>query len=576
VEFEAVTENTGWLGDDAQLDIDSDDSNKYNAYWTISSTPFIGTGTDSGGSYDAYLKVMMERAVAQKAKVIVINGTGEDGDYGLDTVSTGVYRYSADDQVYLVVLNVTGTSAHFQSGMNTIILPRAIALQCQLNDTLYNLQNVGSSPLNGASFYSTDPLKTTASGHIIAVISKNVTASQAETILTTLTHNATGGRIGNNATISSTALYLLHLPNDILSAIPTSVMNSGMGEGPNYYSLGSVIGDIAGMVFDFLVWVATGGVLLLLAHLVKEGLMAISNLVSTAITAVEAAVDRIVDAFCAMVDWVIDLITSTLTTVFDPLISSVTKAINSYLNGLNSAMVVIQSDIENAGSILATGASSFVNALNGNLYWILFGIAIVFYAIILAISAITNVFSFIIGMIASLAAMYFIEQMLSSEYIGGGSFNINIDGLTADYVHNFALDAGAGPQTPEQEQSQEGLDWSAGLTMFGFLFGFVAAQATMLSIAIVGLSNIGLYGLCSFAAGVLGVIIGTSTIFGGPLKSLAGFIGLELGLFSVGEGILDVLTGTETTMAKKVFDTLAILTGFCSIGCSVESLYIGG
>jgi len=30
--------------------------------------------------------------------------------------------------------------------MNAIILPRAIALQCQLNDTLYDLQNVGSSP----------------------------------------------------------------------------------------------------------------------------------------------------------------------------------------------------------------------------------------------------------------------------------------------------------------------------------------------------------------------------------------------------------------------------------------------
>jgi hypothetical protein len=43
---------------------DQDDSNKYNAYWTISSTPFIGTGTDSGGSYDAYLKMKMERAIA--------------------------------------------------------------------------------------------------------------------------------------------------------------------------------------------------------------------------------------------------------------------------------------------------------------------------------------------------------------------------------------------------------------------------------------------------------------------------------------------------------------------------------
>ncbi|MCX6651583.1 MAG: hypothetical protein NT131_08030 [Methanomassiliicoccales archaeon] len=69
-----------------------------------------------------------------------------------------------------------------------------------------------------------------ASGHVIAVISKNVTAAQAEAILTKLTHNATGARIGNNVSVSSASLYLLHLPNDILSAIPTFVMNAGMGD----------------------------------------------------------------------------------------------------------------------------------------------------------------------------------------------------------------------------------------------------------------------------------------------------------------------------------------------------------
>ncbi len=346
VEFEAVAENAGWLGDDAQLDIDQDDSNKYNAYWTISSTPFIGTGTDSGGSYDAYLKMKMERAVAEKAKVIVINVTGEDGDYGLDAVSTGVYRYSADDQVYLVVLNVSGTSAHFQSGMNTIILPRAIALQCQLNDTLYDLQNVGNTPLNGASFYSTDPLKSTASGHIIAVISKNVTASQAETILTMLTHNSTGGRIGNNVTISPTALYLLHLPNDILSAIPTSVMNSGMGEGPNYYSLGSIIGDIAGMVFDFMVWVATGGVLLLLAHLVKEGLKAIGNLASDLWDDVQDAVDRIVDAFWECVNYIIKLIKTAYESLIAEPLNNIRDSFVSWALGIISVIKNVSTSVE--------------------------------------------------------------------------------------------------------------------------------------------------------------------------------------------------------------------------------------
>lgn len=75
-----------------------------------------------------------------------------------------------------------------------------------------------------------------------------------------------------------------------------------------------------------LVWVATGGVLLLLAHLVKEGLKVISNLISTAITAVEAAVDRIVDAFAAFVDWMIDYICDMFSTL-------IAEPLNSMIEG---------------------------------------------------------------------------------------------------------------------------------------------------------------------------------------------------------------------------------------------------
>jgi hypothetical protein len=254
--------------------------------------------------------------------------------------------------------------------MNAIILPRAIALQCQLNDTLYDLQNVTNTPLNCASFYSTDPLKATASGHIIAVISKNVTASQAETILTMLTHNATGGRIGNNVTISTTALYLLHLPNDILSAIPTSVMNSGMGEGPNYYSLGSIISDIAGMAFDFLVWVATGGVLLLLAHLVKEGLKVISNLISTAISAVEAAVDRIVDAFCAMVEWVIGFIQGTIDSLMNGMIGGLQQLGNAFCGQAHISCNAAAIDYNTTGVVSQEQINKIAAALIGTFFHI--------------------------------------------------------------------------------------------------------------------------------------------------------------------------------------------------------------
>ena len=290
--------------------------------------------------------------------------------------------------------------------MNTIILPRAIALQCQLNDTLYDLQNVTNTSFSGASFYSTDPLKATASGHIIAVISKNVTASQAETILTMLTHNATGGRIGNNVTISSTALYLLHLPNDILSAIPTSVMNAGMGEGPNYYSLGSVIGDIAGMVFDFLVWVASGGVLLLLAHLVKEGLKAISNLISTAITAVEAAVDRIVDAFCEFVDWMVDIICTTILAPIQSLCEGIWNGLDAWMLDLLT-MIDHQSMNVEAGAISQSSAVHGITAyiINSDLVKIILAIGLAVFIAMLCVQPLISPYMFVIDLVVPIIMM---------------------------------------------------------------------------------------------------------------------------------------------------------------------------
>jgi hypothetical protein len=418
LEFLAVADNAVFTGDDEKLDVSPSGNLDHDVTWDMmynsTTLSFQGSKDTLDHDTDAYMKVMLERAVSEKAKVIVINGTGEDGDYGLDAVSTGVYRYSADDQVYLVVLNVTGTSAHFQSGMNAIILPRAIALQCQLNDTLYDLQNISSSPLNGASFYSTNVSSASASGHIIAVISKNVTATQAETILTMLTHNETGGRVGNNLTISSTSLYLLHLPSDILSAIPTSVMNSGLGAGPSFLDPLGTICDIAGMVFDFLVWVATGGVLLLLAHLVKEGLKAISNLVSTAITAVEAAVDRIVDAFCAMVDWVVDLMITYLDVLFSPIVQSIEDAVVSYCEGVNSAYQKAEQDVVNFGAVSGETLSQLFNAANANLFMIILGAAIALKIILDAFTVITAGMTFLLILLISPIIGYIMNEVIKA------------------------------------------------------------------------------------------------------------------------------------------------------------------
>jgi hypothetical protein len=166
-------------------------------------------------------------------------------------------------------------------------------------------------------------------------------------------NNSTGARIGNNVTISSTSVYLLHLPNDILSSIPTSVMNSGMGRGHYYFDpvhqifvIFNGITDLAGMAFDFLVWVATGGVLLLFVHLVEIGLEAIGKMLAAAAAAVQDVVDAIVDAFCAFVDWAIEFIKSTFNSLIAEPLNNRWESLEAWVLGLLSTVKNVCSKID--------------------------------------------------------------------------------------------------------------------------------------------------------------------------------------------------------------------------------------
>ncbi|HUT27229.1 MAG TPA: hypothetical protein VMW85_04190 [Methanomassiliicoccales archaeon] len=332
--------------------------------------------------------------------------------------------------------------------MNTIILPRAIALQCQLNDTLYNLASISSGdPLYGASFYSTDASSASASGHVIAVISKNVTAAQAEAILTKLTHNATGARIGNNVTISSTAVYLLHLPNDILSAIPTSVMNSGMGGGHYYFDpvhqifvIFSGITEIAGMIFNFLVFVASGGLLLLFIHLVEIGLEAIGNMLSAAAAAVQDAMDAIVDAFAAFVDWIIVIAIEMMNQLYASVLAPILSLGENSYSSISAAANCVNETGDNDDK------SSLSDALYGNLFLSMFILAIGINAVLLALKIISGGMTFLLGTLVTIVVMVLITEILGINPNGDDPGNPNDtseDSVSAWIVSFFGQQSGA-------------------------------------------------------------------------------------------------------------------------------------
>ena len=280
-----------------------------------------------------------------------------------------------------------------------------------------------------------------ASGHIIAVISKNVTASQAETILTMLTHNATGVRVGNNVTISSTSLYLLHLPSDILSAIPTSVMNAGLGAGPSFLDPLGTICDIANMVFDFLVWVATGGVLLLLAHLVKEGLKAISNLVSTAISAVEAAVDRIVDAFCAFVDWIKEFIDQLIGSIMGSVINELGDRVSSYCANLGAVCLSADAEIEASGAVTEKTRADVLKTICGGLLLYVSGLVMLIMVFFLSIKVVTGGFGFVASLAISALATALVVTALGS-FVAYVNYETNPNGAFHDFISGVICSVG--------------------------------------------------------------------------------------------------------------------------------------
>ncbi|MCX6651177.1 MAG: hypothetical protein NT131_05940 [Methanomassiliicoccales archaeon] len=391
-----------------------------------------------------------------------------------------------------------------------------------------------------------------ASAHVIAVISKNVTAAQAEAILTKLTHNATDARIGNNVTISSTAVYLLHLPNDILSSIPTFVMNAGMGQGPNYLDPFAVISDIAGMSFDFLVWVASGGLLLLLVHLVEIGLESIGNMLAAAAAAVQDAVDAIVDAFMAFVDWIIDLMVTYLDALFSPIIQSIEDAIISYCEGVNSAYQKAEEDVINFGSVTGETTSQLFSAANANLFIIILGVGIALKIILDAFTVLTAGMTFLLMLLISPIIGYIMNEVIKAfdydEFVG--SICESFEGL----YHWMEETFGPGEDPPTHVQ----VAWIAigcCLNVVGVFYSLNGFLHDCLGTAI------------DLALGIISTVIG---LFATSINSIGlGLLGIGLGCVPL---IHTIINFKESTGSDKVLNLIVLTFGGIGIYCSSKAI----
>jgi|GEM_PF-6100063 len=67
-------------------------------------------------------------------------------------------------------------------------IPRSIAIDSQINQTQGDLGTVSQTPLHGAAFSFVNG-SANSSSHLITVISKDMTAPQAEELQHMMTHN---------------------------------------------------------------------------------------------------------------------------------------------------------------------------------------------------------------------------------------------------------------------------------------------------------------------------------------------------------------------------------------------------
>ena len=327
-------DDAGTVGDDIRMDISPVNGVMDLGFTYSYSTPLLEiwsvgdhSGEWIGGHSDADVYLTVEKVIQQHSHTIVVNGTGNNS-YGLDKVGNA-YRYSADDQVYVLDLICSGSDSTFCSGVNTIILPRSIAVNSLLDQYLSNPSTITSdNPLYGAAFAYTNQSAASGSGHVIAVISQSLTYQAAETLLTMLTHGPGNAVVGRGTVIEDPdMLYLMHLPIDVLRTIPmVDMQGSALGYDVNIIDIAHYIVGIAEFAFNMLV--AGPNLLINFAKIMWNLGLAVVNALGQAMNAaVAAATQAVADAFNAFVAWAI----SFATTLFQNALGFLSNSWNSIL-----------------------------------------------------------------------------------------------------------------------------------------------------------------------------------------------------------------------------------------------------
>jgi hypothetical protein len=569
----AVADNAGTLGDDIKLDIEATGADVFDYpftfYFSNGRTYYVAQGEDESGNWikdmntEAEVRWYVETTVRPKANVIVVNSTEEDS--GLYKAADNSLRYNEDEQVYLLYITTPSNSANFAGGVNVVIVPRYLALESKLNGTLF--AGAGGTELSGAKFYATDDLEDSSSGHIVAVIEKSMTNAQAESLLTRLTHDAGNERIANAVRVAASNVYTLGLPSDVQSRIPYVDMSSSpLGAPPNYLSVGAVFE----FVWNCLVTIGTT-IVNLVSSLVQAGIDLVCTLTSSAIAAITSVVNEIVDAFNAFVSYAIELITSTVHTILDLVLEPLARMWTGYGIGVCAALLMMVEDHELTGSVSEQSLGRLSQALFGDFFWLCYGVGVAIGVVIVALTGVTSVASFLLGVVISTAVMLIFQSVFSQTVSGTGSSSMNAYTTLLDVEASEALDLaeqmGIAPDT--DDDSGQAAKWRTAFAVASFATGIFGSHLGLAALP-------GGYGYAYklVIAGMATGLVGAALTLLDPLQmgsDIATFAGFWCGLFSLATGATGTLLARGDPFARNV-GTVATGVGVISFGFSIEAV----
>jgi len=401
--------NQGWVSD-SQL--------KFNGDSNCEAPPYaLGGASDYHVWYgnDVNIGITFSTEARQPANLIVVSGVDGDESYGLEKYGNE-YRYTADEQIIVLYVNcVSGAStAHFVSGVNTIMLPRSVAMESNMNYTFADLMGrSGGTIFNGYELKVYYGGSNTAGSVIMIVSANDMTTDEAETLLSEVTHAHGGSVVGESTRISGDAVYRLHLPLDALDAIVLQdVVNSPLRDhGPNDY-----LGVITNIVYDFFLG-AVNFFANLAQFVVDLGLAvigALKSLTQQASNAIGAAVTVISNALNAFKTWAMQFIEDTLETLFGPIINTIQNVLDDYRNNIIRALGAMAMDYNATSSVSSAALNQLGNAIQGDLFWILFGAVTIIQVALISLTAATLGTAFLVSFVVSMVISLLVEQVLGA------------------------------------------------------------------------------------------------------------------------------------------------------------------